>query len=68
MLKILLDNLAHAKTENYTLDMALFYSLKDLSHVKDGDDPSAQPYGPRALIFGLVGNGNVRMCLPNTAK
>ena len=67
MLKILLDNLAHAKTENYTLDMALFYSLKDLSHVKDGDDPSGNPM-VLVDLYSVLLEMVVRMCLPNTAK
>ena len=49
----------HANDPNYTLDLAKFDAVNALSK-----SPAASPYGSRALIFSLLGNGNVKVCTP----
>ena len=48
---------------NYTLDRAVFDAITKLK--TEPDDTGGRPpkvYGPRALLFGLV--GNIRLCTP----
>jgi SH3 domain-containing YSC84-like protein 1 len=65
-LRLLADSLDRNRTDpTYTLDRAVFDSITALRTQPDetGDNP-AKMYGPRALLFGLVGNGNMRLCVP----
>jgi hypothetical protein len=41
----------------YTLAMAQFQAVRELSRM-----PEQMPYGPRALIYNLIGNGSLRLC------
>jgi hypothetical protein len=52
---------SHTSDEKYTLGQATFDAVKALGNE---DDANSQAYGPRALIFELLGNGNVRVCIP----
>ena len=49
----------HSGDPRYTLEVAKFDAVNALSKV-----PKGKPYGPRALIFSLLGNGNVKLCAP----
>jgi hypothetical protein len=65
----LADMLDRGSTDaNYKLDQAVFDAIKDLSGQSDEYDPDPHPYGPRALIFSVIGNGNLRVCVPHKAQ
>ena len=67
----LLASLADALDQNvtneeYTLDRALFDALTSVGRRSDGyAEPHA--WGPRVLIFELIGNGGLRVCVPHKA-
>jgi len=49
--------------QSYTLDRAVFDAINKLqAEPESDDDPRAKPYGPRALLFGLLGNGKLKVC------
>jgi hypothetical protein len=54
--------------QRYTLDQAVFDSIHSLRDQADGPGKSAMRYGPRALVYGLLGNGEVKLCVPSKAK
>ena len=54
---------AHKADSTYTIDRAVYDAIQDLSKQKDASDAPVS-YGPRALIYGLLGNGNVKICVP----
>lgn len=54
---------AHQTDGTYTIDRAMYDAIQDLSKQKDNSDTPVT-YGPRALIYGLLGNGNVKICVP----
>jgi hypothetical protein len=66
-LRMLADALDRNSTDpNYTLDRAVFEAVTKLK--VESDQTGANPpkkYGSRALLFGLVGNGNLRVCTPH---
>jgi hypothetical protein len=63
-LRLLTDALARNRAdESYSLDRAVFDAIKALWDEPDELEAS-QKYGPRALVFGLVGNGKLRVCVP----
>jgi hypothetical protein len=47
----------HRNDPVYSLARARFDAVKELSEI-----PKDKPYGPRALIYSLIGNGGVRLC------
>jgi hypothetical protein len=51
-----------ADAQGLTLADVFFKTLQDL-RLKQSDD-TALPYGPRALVFSLLGNGATRICSP----
>jgi hypothetical protein len=57
--------LKHLKTgaadNSYTLSRAKYDAVSDVAKMRDRD---GHPYGPRALIFALLGNGSIRVCPP----
>lgn len=55
---------AHANDPKYSLDLAKFDAVNTLSKLPD---PTNKPYGPRALIFSLIGNGDIKLCTPPRA-
>jgi hypothetical protein len=55
-----------ARKQGYTLDRIMFDSVNSLSTVQDGFPNASSAYGARALIFNLVGNGNVHACIPTS--
>ncbi len=68
-LKFLMDSLdLHSSESSYTLDGATFDAIKALSLQSDEYGDTPQRFGPRALIFGLVGNGNLRACPPRRSQ
>ncbi len=65
-LGMLADALDRNKSDlSYTLDRAVFDAATKLRIEPDiaGGNPPKK-YGPRALLFDLVGNGNLRVCTP----
>lgn len=60
----LLDHLAaeSSKDATYNIGMARFDAMQDVSSAINPD--TKLPYGPRALVFTLVGDGSVHVCLP----
>jgi hypothetical protein len=59
----LLDHLAErSKDASYGIGKARFDAMQDVGDAINPD--TKQPYGPRALVFTLVGDGSVRVCLP----
>lgn len=64
-LKIFADQLdRHADDRHYTVDRATFDTIKILSDTPDAATGPGRKYGPRALIFSLIGNGKLRLCVP----
>ena len=59
-LKIFMESLA--KHPDYTVSRARYETVKAVSKLRGSDD---KPYGPQALVFTLVGNGGLRLCMPN---
>jgi len=61
-LKMLTDTFERNNADqSYTLDRAVFDAVKKLKALPDD---FARPYGPRALLFGLIGNGKLKVCTP----
>jgi hypothetical protein len=58
-LKIFVEILA--KHPDYTVSRARFEAVQAVSKLHGSND---QPYGAQALVFVLVGNGSLRLCLP----
>jgi hypothetical protein len=52
----------HNADKSYTLDRAVFDAVSKLTSQPDG---FGQKYGPRALLFGLIGNGKLKVCVPH---
>jgi hypothetical protein len=64
--KLLAERLESGKTRPaYNLELAVFDALTELSKVSDEYGVDSHPYGPRALIFTVLGNGGVRACIPS---
>ena len=64
-LKSLVDAInSHPSDETYSIDRAVYDAIQSLRKQSDGSDTSPLPYGPRALVYGLLGNGSVRLCVP----
>jgi hypothetical protein len=55
----------HAKDPKYSLAMAKFEAVLKLSQTKS---EKSGLYGPRALVYNLLGNGNLRLCGPPLEK
>lgn len=49
----------HAADPGYTVSDARFDAVQTLSR-----EPIESPYGPKALVFILAGNGSLRLCVP----
>jgi hypothetical protein len=47
----------------YTISRAFFDAMRDVS-TTPRDDNGGPPYGPRAYVFSLIGNGSLRVCVP----
>jgi hypothetical protein len=63
-LKSLVDEINdHASDQTYTIDRGVYDALLSLRNQLDDSDTPV-PYGARALVYGLIGNGNVRFCVP----
>jgi hypothetical protein len=63
-IRILAEQLSQNGPEKiYTIDRIMFNSLLALSEAPDDFPSGSSPYGARALIFNLVGNGNVHACI-----
>jgi hypothetical protein len=56
---------ANSNDQKYTLDRALFDALATLSGESDGYPSSPEPWGGRVLIFELIGNGGLHVCVPH---
>ncbi len=64
-IKILADKLGqHAGDNSYKLDHAMFDTLLQLSQEFDEEYIPPQRYGARVLVFSLLGNGNLKICVP----
>lgn len=61
-LSVLLDTLRKNRNDpSYTISRARFDAVKSLS---TETDEAGEPFGPRALVFMLAGNGSLRACMP----
>jgi hypothetical protein len=58
----------HSSEQRYMLDQAVFDAILGLRDQPDGSGKTAEPYGSRALVYGLLGNGEVRLCVPSKPK
>ena len=65
-LRMLADGLdRNSGDPTYTLDQAVFEAITKLKTEPDGTGGKPlKKYGPRALLFGLVGNSNLHVCIP----
>jgi hypothetical protein len=50
-----------SKHPDYSTSRARFETVKALSKLHDSDD---KPFGAQTLVFTLVGNGSLRLCIP----
>jgi hypothetical protein len=51
-----------AQHPDYTVSRARYEAVKAVGKLHGSED---KPYGPEALVFTLVGNGGLRLCMPN---
>jgi hypothetical protein len=59
----LMEHLAAKGSDpTYDIGRANFDAVQDVTIASDPQNK--RPYGPRALVFTLVGNGAVRACVP----
>ena len=58
-LKIFMELLT--KHPEYTVSRARYEAVKTLNDTHGSND---KPYGPQALVFTLVGNGSLHLCMP----
>jgi hypothetical protein len=58
----------HKGETDYTISKANFDTVHALETAKPDPGSSASPYGAKALIYSLLGNGSLRLCpLPRSA-
>ena len=51
------------KHPEYTISRARYEAVRELANVPS-NDKVPKPYGPQALVFNLVGNGSLKLCMP----
>jgi hypothetical protein len=67
-LNVLVDKInEHSDDRSYTIENGVHDALLRLRDSPDGSEPPV-PYGARALVYSLIGNGNVRFCVPKKAN
>ncbi len=69
----LLTKLADAFAKNsarmdYTVDQALFDAQVKVAGASDQYPTSPQPWGARVLMFELIGNGALHICIPHNSE
>lgn len=68
-LRLLAEQLNAKPTDNtYTIDQAFFDAIAKLRLERDGTEPKPIRYGPRALIYNLVGSANVHVQIVSKSK
>ena len=57
----------HNGQKDYTISKAHFDAVHELEDAKSSSGVNASQYGAKALIYSLLGNGNLQLCsLPRT--